>query len=552
MTTPSQPLLTIKQTTEVHATHSTRLFVAGLFALSLLLLIQFITIGRQPSWQDEIFFVSTGWSLAQSKPPIMSVMAQYPRTDSPIRFYGPVSFEVDAQLIRTLGLSMVAWRRLCFGGVVLTLLLASSLVKLAGGDTWAQLITALIIGFAESVGTALPGRFDAMTLALFLAGLLLLLRGVASGGRALGWGVALGGVFTGLALGSTPRSLTLSLATAITTLLVAVRFRKHRKRLLFGTGGMFAIAALVQTLLLLPWGMNSFSWYAYVRQATKGDTINATSIAGQGTLNLDFQWHKAILVVSLLLLLTGLLGAMAERGRGGNDEKIPLKLFLTVFAVVNLCLMLLLLAQALGQSPYWLPPVVIAAMCWFDWELLKARGSGPIAAGLVGACLLVLLLQNAQSTASVLLTWNRRSNADIVSFVRRTVQPGAVVYGPVSGYFYPVELAGATYLYLSEQARAGRYSEPHASIADKLEEEICARPAYAMWPETDPVHHPEEEPMPQVLRERLLPKAGEFGQPPLSPWKDEVLDRLGPIAGKYGFPDVAIYPLRSLGHCEKD
>jgi hypothetical protein len=550
MTSLSQPLLSARRPTELHARRSRTLFVAGLCALILLLLTHFVTIGRQASWQDEIFFVSTGWSLAQSKPPIMSVMAQYPRTDSPIQFYGPVSFEVDAQLIRTLGLSLVAWRRLCFGGVVLTILLSSSLVKLAGGDKWAQLITALIIGLAESVGSTLPGRFDTMTSALFLAGLLFLLRGVEVGGRALTLGVVLGGLSIGVALGSTPRSLTLSLAAAITAL-VAVRFPKLRKRFLFGTGGVFVIAALTQTLLFLPWGMNSLSWYAYVRRATKGDAINATSVAGQGTLDFDLRWHKSVLIIFLLLLLLGLLGALARRGRERNREKIPFRLFLTLFAALNLSLMLLLLAQALGQSPYWLPPVVIAAMSWFDWGLLKAKALGPLASGLVGACLLILVFQNAQSIASVFLTWNRRSNAELFGFVRRTVQPGAVVYGPVSGYFYPVELAGSTYLYLSEQARAGRYSEPHASIADKLEEEICARPAFAMWPESDPKHHPEAEPMPQVLRERLLPKVGELNQPPLSLWRERVLDRLGPIGGKYGFPDVAIYPLRALRHCGK-
>ncbi len=530
---------------------SRSLFIAGLSGLLLLLLVDFMTIGRQASWQDEIFFVSTGWSLAQSKAPIMSVMEQYPRTDSPIQFYGPVSFEVDAQLIRVLGLSLIAWRFLCLVGVILTLLLSSSLVKLAGGDRWAQLITALIIGLAQSVNSNLPGRFDAVTTALFLSGLLLLLRGADVGGRALFWGAILGGALIGVALGSTPRSLTLSLAAAISALLTAVGFRKVRKRFLFGTAAIFVIAVSVQSLLLLPWGMNSLSWYAYVRQATKVDTINATSVVGQGTWDFDLHWHKATFLVLLLLILTGLLGALAQRGRGTNKKKIALKFFLTAFAVVNLSLMMLLLAHPLGQSPYWLPPVVVGVMCWFDLEIFKARALGPIAAGLVGACMSVLIFQNVQNILSAVLTWNRRNNADLTRFVKRTVEPGSVVYGPVSGYFYPVELAGAKYLYLSEQARAGRFSEPGASMADKLEEEICAHSTYTMWPETNPLHHSEGEPMPQALRERLLPRLAELSQPPLSAWKEGLLDRLPPIAGKYGFPDVAIYPLKSLGHCGK-
>ena len=390
-----------------------------------------------------------------------------------------------------------------------------------------------------------------MTTALFLSGLLLLLRGADVGGRAIFWGAILGGAFIGVALGSTPRSLTLSLAAAISALLTAVGFRKVRKRFLFGTAAIFVIAVSVQSLLLLPWGMNSLSWYAYVRQATKVDTINATSVVGQGTWDFDLHWHKATFLVLLLLILTGLLGALAQRGRGTNKKKMALKFFLTAFAVVNLSLMMLLLAHALGQSPYWLPPVVIGVMCWFDWEIFKAKALGPIAAGLVGACMSVLIFQNVQNILSAVLTWNRRNNADLTRFVKRTVEPGSVVYGPVSGYFYPVELAGAKYLYLSEQARAGRFSEPGASIAGKLEEEICAHSTYTMWPETNPLHHSEGEPMPPALRERLLPRLAELSQPPLSAWKEGLLDRLPPIAGKYGFPDVAIYPLKSLGHCGK-
>ena len=143
-----------------------------------------------------------------------------------------------------------------------------------------------------------------------------MLRGADVGGRALFWGAILGGALIGVALGSTPRSLTLSLAAAISALLTAVGFRKVRKRFLFGTAAIFVIAVSVQSLLLLPWGMNSLSWYAYVRQATKVDTINATSVVGQGTWDFDLHWHKATFLVLLLLILTGLLGALAQRGRG--------------------------------------------------------------------------------------------------------------------------------------------------------------------------------------------------------------------------------------------
>jgi hypothetical protein len=529
-----------------------KLFVAGICLLVVVLVLDVVVIGRQPAWQDEIFFVSTSWSMARSQPPIMSVLAQYPRTDSPIEFYGPVWFESGAQLIRVFGLSAVAWRLACLAGAILTLLLSVVLVRNAGGDRWAQLLTALIIALSGSSAVMLPGRWDGVTSALCLCGLILLFRSVQVAGKALLWRAVLAGLFLGLALGSTPRSLTLILATLIASFGVGLFNRGLRKSLLLASGVMLMTAVSVQTLLLLPWGLNSLSWYAYVREATKGDSINATSIAGQGVLDLNVSFHKTALVVLFLLLLIGTFGAVAQRKWRPGDRKGPLRVFLALFGASNLLLMLLLLAQALGQSQYWMPPAVIAAMCWFDWELFKTKAAGRIVAGLIGSCLLVLLFQNTRGVASVLLTWSRRSNVSLITFVRRTVEPGAAVYGPVSGFFYPVELAGAKYLYLSEQARPGRFSEPYASISDKLEEEICAHPTYAIWPVPDLLHQQEEEAMPAVLHNHLAVKAGELVQPPLSPWREKLLNDLGPMVVKYGFPDLAIYRLKSLGDCRRD
>ena len=436
-------------------------FAAGLYGLALLFLVDAFTISREQSWMDEIFVVSTGLSLARSQPPIQSVMAQYPRADSPIRFYGPVSFVADAQLIRWFGLSITAWRLACLGGLVLTLLFSAMLVRLAGGDKWAQLITALIVGLAGSTGNQ-PGRWDAVTSGLFLGALLFLLRDVQAEARAPSWRAILAGVFNGLALGSTPRSLTLNAAMMVATAVVAVRFRRTRRSLLLGTATMQGVAISVQTLLLLPWGLNPFSWYAYVRQATKDDAINATSIAGHGAFDLHLRYHKTFFLAFLSLVIIGALAATAHREPLADDEKIQPRVFLTLFAAANLVLMLLLLAQALGQSPYWLPPVVIASMSSFDWSLIRMRPCRPVVAAAAGACLLMLVLGDIRRLAPILLTWNRRSYADITSFERQTLKGNSIVYGPPSGDFYPVELAGATFCAsLKTPGRAASQSPGH-------------------------------------------------------------------------------------------
>ena len=242
---------------------------------------------------------------------------------------------------------------------------------------------------------------------------------------------------------------------------------------------------------------------------------------------------------------------VATRSSYIDTEKIPIKFCLTIFAFFNSSLMLLVLTNALGQAVFWLPPVIVATMCWIDLEFQIGRTGGKIAAFLTGACLLLPLLQQAEQLAVVLLTWNRRSTGALTAFVKRTIPVGSVVYGPIRGYFYPVELSGDQYLYPFEQTTPGLYSERRASAAAKLDEEICSHRTYAMWPKTDPLHHPQEQTMPEELRERLQVPLGEFDQPAVAQWKNVLLQRMGEIGGKYGFPDAVIYSLNTEA-CGKD
>jgi hypothetical protein len=544
----SQSSLKSKESTEMSFAHSRLLWVAGICMIVLVLAVHVVTIERQSTWEDEVFVVSTGLSMARSQPPIMSVMAQYPRTNSPIKFYGPVSFVAAALQIRAFGLSVAPWRLICFAGVILTLLVSIALVRLAGGGKWPRLITGLILALAGSTATQAPGRWDFVTCGLFLSGLLLLLSGIETSGRALLSRALLAGGFAGFALGSTPRALPLCLAAGISLFLVALWVGRLRKRLLLGTLTMFGTAVVVQTLLLLPWGLNSFSWYAYVKDATKADAIDATPMVGRGTWDLDLAIHKSLLLVFLLLFAVALSSAVARRHSAPKDPKLLLKVLLSLFAVVNLSLMLLLIGRSLGQSVFWMPPVVIAMMCWFDWESLRARNLGSLAAAFVGVALLILAFQEAEQVLAIALTWNRRSTADLTAFVRRTLPKDAVVYGPVGGYFYPVELAGGKYLYLNEQVR-GRPSEPHASLAEKIEEQACFHPTYAMWPEPDPAHLALWGPMPEPLLARSQGRAGQFYELALPRWKENLLHRIGQVGDKYGYPDVSLYPLKALGPC---
>jgi hypothetical protein len=532
----------------LNCTFNKSLRIGGICAILLVLSMNLIIMERQEPWEDEIFAVSTGWSLAGSQGATLSVLADYPKTVSPIKFYGPVSFEAEALLIHVFGLSLHAWRLACFLGVLLCVVVSSSLVKLSGGDIWAQLIAALIIALSGAVGVTLPGRWDAVSAGLFLSGLLVFLGGLEAAGRLHLRRSALAGVLVGLALASTPRVLTLTLAASVATVITGLCFAKFRSFFLLGSFVMFLTAFSVQTLLLLPWGENSISWYSFLKHATRGDSINATPLTGQGAWSLDLQHHKTITFLLFTILISCVLNASSRKLRT-DFEKMPLKVFLAVFAVTNLVLMLVVLANTLGQATFWLPPVICAAMCWFEWDLGR-KGRATVALSLATFCLLLLFLEEAEHAAVLALTWNRRSTVALTDFVRRTVPPASVVYGPIGGYFYPVELSGSQYLYPYERTTPGLYSNTGASAGDRLDERICSHRTYAMWPKPDPAQHPEVQLMPEALRERLRGPVAEFDQPALAEWKDLLLKKMEGVGSKYGFPDVVIYSLGS-SNCGK-
>ena len=534
------------------------LFISGICGVVVMLLVYTALVDRLAPWQDELFVVSAGLSIARSQPPIESVMALYPRSDSPIKFYGPVSFEAEALLIRIFGLSMGPWRLACFAGVVFNFLIAVGLVRLGGGDRWGQLITTLSLAISGFTAAMQPGRWDFVTSGLFFSGLLLLLPWIEAPGKGQLWRVLLAGTLIGFSLGSTPRALTLCLAAAISASVVVLFFPKIRKSLLLGALGTGAQAVLVQNLLLLPWGLNSFSWYAYVRKSTKQDVNNATPITGVGGWGVDLHHHKTLTIVSLCLVAASLCSALPRLRSASTDGKLLFRVFLALFAAANLVLMLLLTRGSLGLSGFWLTPVVVALMCWFDWSSLAATKLGALAAAFVGVALLILMFQAARQVIATSLTWSRRSNADLTAFVRRSVPRSAVIYGPINGYLYPVEMAGRTYLYLHEQERqvlpwlpANPHLDAAIPVTEELDEQICAQPAYLMWPVPDPLRQPFEEPMPETLRARLGPKVAELRQPPLPSWKESLLGKLGQVGGKYGLPDVAIFQMRSPTPCGK-
>jgi hypothetical protein len=541
---------TAKGLLALNSAQSKWFYRAGICAVVAVLSINLFITARQEAWEDEIFAVSTGWSLARSQTETLSVLADYPRTGSPIPFYGPVSFYAEAWLIRAFGLSPFAWRFVCFLGIVLCVSVCAALAGAVGGDKWAQLFTALFISLSASVSGTFPGRWDFVTSGLFLSSLLLIISSTRRTGGTLLWRAALSGIPIGIALASSPRALTLTLASLVAVILTAVGFKGIRRVLVLASAVAFSAALAIHSFLLLPWGLNSASWYAYLRRATKNDYINATPLVGRGLWVLDLKHHKVLALAFPLLLIAALVGVF-QRNRSFDRTKLPLKIFLTVFAVTNSLVMLLMLANALGQTAFWVPPAIVATMCWVDLQHLRSRGWARFSMILIGFSLLLLSVEEFEQAAAVTLTWNQRSTTALNAFVRQNTPAGSSVYGPVGGYFYPVEFSRSRYLYLFEHTTPGLDSEPGANIGDKLDKTICSHHSYAIWPKSDPVRHPESPIMPNALRERLGPRVAELDEPPIATWKVLLLDNMSQVGGKYGFSDAVIYSLNSKP-CGKD
>lgn len=523
------------------------LFGAGLFTLFLCFALGVITIARQVPWQDEVFVGSTAWSMLQSHGPRLSVLSQYPHSGSPLPFYGPVSFEVAAALMRWFGLSPLPWRLICLAGVALTAFSGTALVRTAGGDRWAQLATALTLTLSGTITNFLPGRWDSVTIGLFLLGMLPLAQVSQGQGRSRTWSLILSGGCMGIALGSTPRTLTLVSALVISALLTALLFRDLLRPILITAGISVAAAFVLHSALLWPWGLTPFSWLAFVRQATRGDTVNATAFMGGRPWQLDVPHHKIALILLLTLIMIAACGIRSALNAKPNAKQrevfLACRVFLGIFAIANIAQMLLLVANPLTQGPFWMPQTVIAAMCWLRWESMSFKRLGLIAASLTAAILVALMLKEVQLVAVTLLTWNRRDTAGLAAFVRRSVPAASVIYGPVGGYFYPVEMAGRQYLYTNEETTPGLVSEPRANIGDKLDSETCAKATYLIWPKAQA---PE---MPQPVRDRLLAQSAEFDAPRISPFRQSILKRISPEGNDYGYPDTAIYRLRGIPDC---
>ena len=474
-----------------HSLHWTRLHVLGWCLVALFLLTSFAVVeGREPTWEDELYVLSTAWSMLHGGPPNQSALAIYPHSHSVVQFYGPVSFRVAAALLRIFGLKTWPWRALCFPfGISFIVLSSASLLRLAGVREWTLLAGASAVTVSSAYCTSLPGRWDPMTVALILGGMALLFyAGDGPWGRLL-WQSPAAGILFGLAVGSTPRALPPLAAVGCGVAALALIQADKRACILIAGAVASVFALATDAVLLAPLGMTPWSWLRFVRQVSMGDKVNSSPLRG-GQWGFQPQNYKGVIIFAALILGASFIALVKSR-RGQGSAFHTWKVALTVAATVNLALTVLLISRFLTYAIFWLPLLTVSSFCWVDWQLLQCSRSRSLIRVMVCLALLVPATLEVRRMVDSLERWNSRDPRVLQNETRKLVPAGSIVFGPVEDYFLRVEQSGSRYLYLEDDILPGLASglDSPAYRQHALDLAACTAPTFVFSIPDGPKYH---------------------------------------------------------------
>jgi len=462
--------------------------ILGWGSVALFLIINFfLLLGRAPTWEDEVFAQSTAWSIVHGSQPNLSVIAMYPYSISPERFYGPVSFQVAADLEKMFGLQTWPWRMVCFlFGISLMVLSSALILRFVGAGRWVVLAGASAVELSSVYCSSLPGRWDPVTVGLLLSGIALLLHAARSSWKKLAWQACCAGILFGLAVGSTPRALP-SLAGVVCGLLAGMCLEaSKRSRLMVASLVAGILAVVVDGVLLATIGMTPWNWLRFAATSSKGDRINSSPLLG-GSWGLDVANNKVVLILAMALLILGLIFAVRQR-RAGLDTQVTWRVALTVMALANMAVDGLLLSRAISVAIFWLPLLTVSSLCWLDPKF--ARGSKVDFLIQFLLCLVLLLpgVLDMKRVYSAVKLWKSRDPQILLTEIKENIPAGSIVFGPVGGYFFPVEQSGSRYLYLNEQTTPGLSlgADSPAYRQRSIDFAACVAPTFVVWPRDQP------------------------------------------------------------------
>jgi hypothetical protein len=471
-----------------HSSRWTRLQVLGWFLVALFIATTFIVIeGRQPTWEDELYVLSTAWSILHGGPSNQSALGIYPHQNSIVHFYGPVSFNVAITLLRIFGLKTWPWRAACFlFGISLIVISSAFLLHLAGVKRGIVLAGASAVAVSSVYCTVLPGRWDPMTVGLILSGIAVFLYAVDSRwGRLLGQSSA-AGILCGLAAGSTPRALLLLAAAGFGVVAAALIQADKRVRILIAAAVASVVALATDAVLLASLGMTPWSWLRFVRRVSTGDEINSSPLLG-GTWGFEPRAFKVITIFAMLTLIVGFIAFVNSQRKQGTGLS-TWKVALTVMATMNVASTVLFASRFLNYTIFWLPLLTVSSFSWIDWDLLQSSKLRLLIASLICLELLLPATLEARRMYVAVKLWDSRDPQALLAETRKYVPPNSIVFGPVNDYFIRVEQSGSRYLYFEDDILPGLDSglDSPGYRQHALDVAACTAQTFVLWPTDTP------------------------------------------------------------------
>lgn len=447
----------------------TILFVVGTAVVLLLAYVPTFRVHR--SWEDEVYWFSTCLSMVRSGAPIPSALADFPGTQSPLRFYGPTVFWLGALALKLFGATVECWRSFTFVGEVISLAAIAILFRRLRNSWLLGAAAAFILSFSIGIsfGFSLPGRPDGWGIAILVGAMAI----VAQGGRTASASLThsyirwlLFGLLLGLGATTSPRTWPLVFSMVV-FLPLLVDSQKVQRSIVACAGILFSI-----WIILLPLHMSPFGFLVYVRGASAHDSADISPVMG-GSWGFGHAMTQIVYYGGVFVVI-----GVLQAGRWRELDRFAK--WLLAAGLLNLLLAFVLLSRALNMPVYWGFPLEISALMGLTMPL---RSRLELAARYLGIALFVFMMAlRTAREVPVFAHWHERDPALTERALAAAIPSGSIVYGSMGDYFYPTLVSGSDYRYLFDSKDPGRSSIPGVASAPAPMTDACTRAAYVVWP----------------------------------------------------------------------
>lgn len=226
---------------------------AALAALALVVLGFFVTLNRVPIlWSDDSLYASITRSVQEYGDGVPLMLRSIPDTQDHVTIYGPVFFKAAAWSYEAFGFSLRSFRLVSLLGAFMIAGAAAAMASTFGLSRAQQVWRAVILLIGPTVGAAAThGRMDSLSVGLSMAGLAVLVAGVAVPERRTLIRGAAAGVCLVLAALTTPRGVPFAgtCLLGLGVLIGVTRMDRSLCRMTMATAGAFGAGILAWSIL---------------------------------------------------------------------------------------------------------------------------------------------------------------------------------------------------------------------------------------------------------------------------------------------------------------